>query len=79
MKHEQLVKRILTELHEPLMEDSDKAEFDSEMMRQFSTQLDSDIDTGISNGFTEEQQEKIVRSLFRMMRERVLDFAVLDC
>lgn len=68
MKHEQLVKRILTELHEQWMDDFDKAEFDAEIMRLFGAQLDSDIDNGIANGYTEEQQEGIVRSLFRQKR-----------
>ncbi len=69
MKHELLVKRMLTELHEPWMDDTDKSEFDAEVMRQFGAQLDSDIETGISNGFTEEQQEGIARSLLRTMRK----------
>lgn len=68
MKHEQLVRRMLAELHESWMDEQDKADFDAEMIRQFGAQLDADIDTGIASGFTGEQQECIVRALFRAMR-----------
>lgn len=56
---------ILTELHQSWMDDQDKADFDLEMMRQFGAQIDADIDVGISNGFTEQQQYGIIRSLLR--------------
>lgn len=69
MKHELLVKRMLTELHEPWMDDQDKAEFDAEVMRLFGAQLDADIDAGIANGFTESQQEGIVSSLWRALKK----------
>lgn len=69
MKHEALAKRMFAELHEPWMDNFDKAEFDAEMMRQFGAQIDADIDAGVANGFTEEQQECIARSLLRVMRK----------
>lgn len=69
MKHEKLARRLFAELHEFWMDDQDKAEFDAEMMRLFGAQLDIDIEAGIANGFTDEQQENMARSLLRAMKE----------
>jgi hypothetical protein len=68
MKHEKTIKRILAELHKPWMDESDKEQFDAEMIRQFGKQLDADIETGIANGYTAEQQAAAVLAMFRLMQ-----------
>lgn len=65
MKHRQLIERMVTELYEPWMDDSDKKYLSSELLRQFGTELDGEIEIGIANGYTIEQLEALARSIFR--------------
>jgi hypothetical protein len=79
MKHELLFKRIINDLHEPWMNAQDKAEFDAEMMRMFSAEIDAAIETGIANGYTAEQQESMVRPILKtMLQPRMPDLFMPD-
>lgn len=65
MKHQAIFDRCIEELHSADMEADDKAFFDAECRAAFGEQFDKDIDKGIANGFSIEQQEGIVRAIFR--------------
>jgi len=65
MNNHELMKRILKEFHESWMDDEDKEYFDAEIIKNFGAQIDADIDAVIANGYTVQQQDEIVRSLFR--------------
>lgn len=65
MKHEILFCKILSELHAEWMDEEDKRFFNSEMITQFGDKVDADVDIGIANGFSEDEQEKIVRLFVR--------------
>jgi hypothetical protein len=64
MKHEAMIRRLLADLHESWMDGRDREAFGTELLRTFGAQLDADIEAGVSNGYSEEQQEAIVRTLF---------------
>lgn len=57
MKHETLWKSILSELHADWMDEADKAFFDNGMTEQYGAEFDANIDAGLANGYTEEQQK----------------------
>jgi hypothetical protein len=65
MKHEQTIRRLIAELHQPWMNDADKSEFDAMMIEKFGDKLDADIEAGIANGYTIDQQAEIVRNIFK--------------
>lgn len=71
MKYEQTIKNILSEFHESWMDDADKEDCDAEVIRRIGKELDAAIDEGVANGYTVEQQEKLVRGLFMAMRGKV--------
>lgn len=68
MKHKELLERVCAELHEPWMDQQDKELMNSELMRKFGAQFEKDIETGIANGYTVEQQEALVRSIFMVTK-----------
>lgn len=65
MKHEAAVRNVLATMHEPWMNDSDKAEFDAIMIDRFGEQLDASIETGVSNGYTPERQMEIAQTILK--------------
>lgn len=60
MKHATLWQSILSELHEDWMDDADKAFFDKSLTEQYGAEFDANIDAGLANGFTIEQQKEAV-------------------
>jgi hypothetical protein len=60
LNHQAMIERIISELfHEKWMGESDKKEFNEMFVSEHGTKMDSEIDIGIANGHTAEQQEML--------------------
>lgn len=65
MKYEAAFKQFLTALHEPWMDEKDKKAFDDEVIAECGAQVDKDIEVGISNGYSVEQQMAMCLEVIR--------------
>ena len=71
LKHEAMIKRLFSEMHEGWMDDADKEAFDNEMMLLFGRKLDDEIEDGVNKHFTSvELQERTVRDMVASWRRR---------
>lgn len=69
MKHEELIKRIIAESHEPWMDEEDKEFFNAEFMSLLGAQLESEIEAALANGFTEETYENTLRAMIKIVQK----------
>jgi hypothetical protein len=68
MKHLKSIEAILAKFHEPWMSDAEKEEMTAELLKSTGTTLeriDADIETGVINGHSVENQLEILERLLR--------------
>ncbi len=64
MKYRPEIESALSVLHEDWIDDEDKRQFNDELIRKHFQNADQAIEVGIANGYSVEQQMKIMTDAF---------------
>jgi len=63
LKHGEVIKRIITTMHEPWMNDEDKAKLEAIILDRTGKDLDEALEDGIKEGISIEAQEQLLTAI----------------